>query len=100
MLIERLKETYEDSWKINNQINTSIKLVLNVKVDNDNTKQLSEFEATLDDLDLVNFYSIKKFNNKQTFYEIVFNGTPKKFINIMKDKRYFFDTQKKIWNLK
>ena len=73
---------------------------MTIKVDNQNSKKLLEFEKILSKLDLVNFYSIKKFDNENTFYEVIFNGTPINFINIMKDKNYVLDTQKKIWILK
>ena len=98
-LISRLKNTYEDTWKNYNQINTSIKLPIVLRVDNQNFTKLINFENTLSELDLVNYFSIKKFNNKYLYYEIIFNGTPTNFLNIMKDKNYKFDTQKKIWIL-
>ena len=62
--------------------------------------KLSEFEKTLDQLDLVNYYSIEKLNKKYTFYKIVYNGSSSNFINVMKNKNYTFNTQKKIWILK
>jgi len=99
-LISKLKNTYEDSWKNYNQINTSIKLPIVLRVNNQNFIELIKFEKTLNELNLVNYFSIKKFNKKYLFYEIIFNGTPANFINIMKDKNYKFDTQKKIWILK
>ena len=71
-----------------------------IKFDYDqNFTKLIKFENTLSELDLVNYFSIKKFNNKYLYYEIIFNGTPTNFLNIMKDKNYKFDTQKKIWIL-
>jgi hypothetical protein len=100
ILINKLKVIYEDLWKEHNQINTSIKLPLIVKVNNKNLNMSSEFEKNLDDVDLISYYSISKFNKDFVFYKIIFNGTPKKFINIMGDKKYNFDTQKKIWILK
>ena len=39
LLISNLKETYEDTWKENNQINTSIKLLLNIRADNQQSKK-------------------------------------------------------------
>ena len=98
-LISKLKNTYEDTWKNYNQINTSIKLPIVLRVDNQNFTKLIKFENTLSELDLVNYFSIKKFNKKHLYYEIIFNGTPTNFLNIMKDKNYKFDTQKKIWIL-
>ena len=100
LLIDKLRNIYEDIWKENNQINTSIKLPLIVRVDNKKSNELIKFENILNELDLVNYFAIKKFNQNQIFYEIVFNGTPSNFIDIMRDRNYIFNTQKKIWILK
>ena len=97
IMISELKIIYEDFWKDYNLINTSIKLPLSIRVESKNFILQSKFEKTLDEVDLINNYSIRKFNKDHIFYEIIFNGTHKNFINIMKDKNYNFDTQKKIW---
>ena len=44
--------------------------------------------------------NIDKLDKKHTFYKIIFNGSSSNFINIMKNKNYLFDIQKKIWILK
>ena len=98
--INKLRIIYEDIWKDQNQINTSIKLQLFVQIENENLDISSRFEKTLDEIDLINSFSINKFDKDYIFYEIIFNGTPKNFINIMENKDYNFDTQKKIWVLK
>jgi hypothetical protein len=100
ILIKELKIIYEDFWKDYNLINTSIKLPLSIQIDNKDFNLLSEFEKTLNEVNLINNYSISKFNKDYIFYKVIFNGTPKKFINIMKDKNYNFDTQNKVWILK
>jgi hypothetical protein len=99
-LIDSLKIIYEDFWKENNLINTSIKLPLLIQVDNKNFDLSSKFEETLNKIDLISNYSISKFNKDFIFYEVIFNGTTKNFINIMKNQNYNFDTQKKTWILK
>jgi len=99
-LINKLKIVYEDLWKDHNQINTSIKLPLLIRVDNKNLNTSLKFENTLKQVDLINSYSINKFDTNYIFYEIIFNGTPRNFINIMNNKNYSFDTQKKIWILR
>ena len=98
--ISELKIIYEDFWKDQNLINTSIKLTLSIKLDNKDYNLTSEFEKTLNEVDLISNYFISKFNNDHIFYEIIFNGTTNKFINIMKSYNYIFDTQKKVWILK
>ena len=99
-LIYNLKIIYEDFWKENNLINTSIKLPLIIRVDNKNLNLSSKFEKTLSKIDLISNYSISKFNKDFIFYEVIFNGTTKNFINIMKNQDYEFDTQRKTWILK
>ena len=99
-LVDNLKIIYEDFWKENNLINTSIKLPLLIKVDNKNFNLSEKFEITLNKIDLISNYSISKFNKDFIYYEVIFNGTIKNFINLMKDQNYNFDTQKKTWILK
>tara|TARA_B100000575_G_scaffold273988_1_gene257376 strand:- start:1405 stop:2484 length:1080 start_codon:yes stop_codon:yes gene_type:complete len=98
-LIKVLKTVYEDHWKKINQINTSIKLSLNIKIDNKESNNISDFEKDLDNLDLINDYFITKFDKDFTFYQVIFNGTPNIFLKIMEEKNYNFDTQNKIWSI-
>ena len=97
--IGRLKLLYEDQWKEYNQINTSIKLPLSIRVNNKDLKTSLKFENILSDVDLISDYSINKYDKNFVYYEITFNGTPKNFINIMKNKNYSFNATKKIWIL-
>jgi len=98
--IKKLKIIYEDLWKKENEINTSIKLPLLIKIDNKNLGISSKIENIFKEIDLISFYSIKNFDKDFIYYEIIFNGTPQNFIKIMNDRNYNFDTQKKIWILK
>ena len=100
VLISDLKIFYEDHWKNYNQINTSIKLNLNVKINNLNKIQISNFEKNLTKVDLIYDFFVSKFDNKFTYYNIVFNGTPNDFLKIMGNFGYDFETQNRIWILK
>ena len=99
-LINDLKTIYEDLWKEQNQINTSIKLPLLIRVDNINSETSLKFELSLDEIDLISSYSINKFNKDFIFYEVIFNGTQNNFIKIMAKRNFKLNTQKKIWILK
>ncbi len=99
-LINDLKITYEDFWKENNLINTSIKLPIFIQIDNQNFDLSLRFEKILNELDLISNFSIKRLNKDYIFYELIFNGTAKKFIDIMKQQNFNFDTQNKNWILK
>ena len=96
-LIENLKNLFEDTWKKLNEINTSIKVPITIKIKNDDLKKTNNFELFLDEIDLVSSFSILKFNKEFIFYEVLFNGTVQNFINIMKNKKYDLNTQKKVW---
>ena len=99
-LIKELKLVYEDHWKKINQINTSIKLLLNIKISNKNNEILFDFEKNLDNLDLINHFFITKFDKDYTYYRVIFNGTPNTFLKKMEEKDYNFNTQNKIWSIK
>ena len=96
-LIENLKNLFEDTWKKLNEINTSIKVPISIKIKNDDLKKSNNFELFLNEIDMVSDYSVEKFDKEFIFYEVLFNGTVKNFINIMKNKKYNLNTQKKVW---
>ncbi len=98
-IIDILKNSYEDYWKNLNKINTSIKLPINIKIQNLDNHLIMNFEKILKNIDLVYDFSIKKFDNKYIYYQIIFNGTPNIFLDTMLSKNYKFDTRNKVWIL-
>ena len=99
-IINELKNFYEDGWKKINQINTSIKLPLTIKISTKDNFKISKFERTLSKIDLINNFFIYKFDNDFIYYQIVFNGTPSVFLNLMSDKKFMINTDNKLWVLK
>ena len=98
--VNEVQTIYEDLWKEYNQINTSIQLSLTIRVDNNISTKSTKFESILDEIDLVNNFKISKFDKDFIYYEIIFNGTTKNFIQIMNKENFEFNTQNKIWILK
>ena len=96
-LIENLKNLFDDTWKKLNEINTSIKVPITIKIKNNDLKKSNNFELFLNEIDMVSDYSIEKFDKEFIFYEVLFNGTVQNFINIMKNEKYDLNTQKKVW---
>jgi len=96
-LIENLKNLFEDTWKKLNEINTSIKVPITIKIKSSDLKKSNNFELFLNEIDMVSDYFIEKFDKEFVFYEVLFNGTVQNFINIMKNKKYNLNTQKKVW---
>ena len=97
LLIENLKNLFEDTWKKLNEINTSLKVPIIIKIKNDDLKKSNNFELFLNEIDMVSDYSVEKFDKEFIFYQVLFNGTVQNFINIMKNKKYNLNTQKKVW---
>ncbi len=99
-MIGQLKIIYEDYWKDSNQINTSIRLPLNIKVDNSDNLKIMKFEKQMIDMELIYDFFIKKFDKNFTYYQIIFNGTPNIFLKNMSENNYLFNTENNIWLLK
>ncbi len=97
--IDNLKLVYEDFWKSQNEINTSVKLSLNISINNTNNIKINKFEKTLSDMDFIYNFYIYKFDNKHNFYKVIFNGTPDKFLDVMNYHNYEFQIKNKIWVL-
>ena len=99
-VIEELKLLYEDHWKRENQINTSIKLPLTIAIDILNEKKIEDFEQTIKKFDLVSSFRVFKLDKINIYYKVIFNGTPQAFIVEMKRSGYDLDIKNKIWVLK
>jgi len=97
--IDNLKLVYEDFWKSQNQINTSVKLSLNISIDNSNNIKINKFEKILSNMDLIYNSYIYKFDNQNNYYKVIFNGTPDKFLEVMSYHNYDFEIKNKIWVL-
>ena len=98
-LIKDTKIRFNDLWKKENQINTSIKLPLIITVDLNDNKKIEDFEKIVDELDLVSNFFISKIDNKKVYYTLIYNGTPKAFINSIENFGHEIDFKNKIWNL-
>ena len=100
LLIKDLKIIYEDYWKKSNQINTSIKLPVNIKIKNSDNIKISKFERALNETDLVNDFFISKFNKDYIYFQVIFNGSTDMFLKLMSANNFSFNIEKKIWILK
>ena len=99
-IVKSLKQLYEDQWKKNNQINTSIKLPITISINSKKTKKILELERVLYSLDLVFDFSILNFNSESIQYKIIYNGTPNIFLNDMREKNLELEMKNNMWTLK
>ena len=99
-IVRSLKQVYEDQWKKNNEINTSIKLPITISINSKKTKKIIELEQVLDSMDLISEFNILNFNSESIQYKITYNGTPDIFLNDMRKNNFDFEMKNNIWILK
>ena len=99
-ILKNLKNIYEDEWKKNNEINTSIKHPLTISVKSKNYKKIINLEEILANIELISDFYILKFNNEHTQYRIIYNGSPKTFFNDMSNRNFDFIMKKNVWTVK
>ena len=100
LILNQLKKTYENQWKNINQINTSIKLPMTIIIDARDHEKIKVLENTLLKLDFVSSFEISSFNSQNIFFRIVYNGSPKKFIEDIKDNGFDISLENQIWKIK
>ena len=98
-IIDSLKTIYENHWKNINKINTSIKLPITVSINSKEYNKITILENSLNELNFVSDFFITKFNNKNIFFKIIYNGSPDKFIIDMKKKGILLNTEEQIWKI-
>ena len=99
-VLENLKITYEDHWKKNNQINTSIKLPITVSIKSINHKKIIRLEKIFNSIDLISDFYILKLDNETIQYRVVYNGSPKSFLYNMSKNNFDLNVKNKIWIIK
>ena len=98
--LNRLKTIYENYWKKNNEINTSIKLPLTISINSKEYSKIQNLEKTLNSLDLISNFYILRFDNKNTFFRIIYNGSPKTFLNDMHKNNFNLIIENNVWTVK
>ena len=99
IILENLKNIYEDEWKKNNEINTSIKLPLTISVKSKDYKKIVKLEETFANVDLISNFYILNFNNNYTQYRIIYNGSPITFFNDMINRNFDLVMEKNVWTI-
>ncbi len=98
-LIQSIKTSYDDEWKKINLINSSIKLNINLNLNSKNIYLIEKIEKILEEIELVENFHIRYFDNQITSYSILSNSTPDKLIGEFKKFNLKVITQNNIWTL-
>ena len=100
IILNDLKTTYENYWKKNNEINTSIKYPITISVNSKDYLKIQNLEKALSSLDLISSFNILKFDNEKIFYRIIYNGSPKTFLNDINKKNFNLVMKNNVWTVK
>jgi len=100
IILKDLKNIYEDEWKKNNEINTSIKLPLTISLNSKDYKEISKLENVFANINLISNFYILNFDNKFIQYRIIYNGSPKNFLNDMTNRNFILVMKNNVWVVK
>ena len=100
LILNQLKVDYEDQWKKINEINTSIKLPLTISINSQEYSKIQELERVLREIDLISNFFILKFDSQSIYYKIIYNGSPKNFINDITSRNFDLKIENSIWTVK
>jgi len=99
-ILNNLKNIYEDEWKKNNEINTSIKLPLTISVKSKDYKKIKKLEELLASNDLISNFYILNFNNMHIQYRVIYNGSPNFFFNDINNRNLELVMENNVWSVK
>ena len=58
-----------------------------------------KFEQFLNDTEFVSSFFIKDFDSNKINYRIIFNGSPRRFLELSKKNNLRINTDQQIWHL-
>jgi len=96
-IIKKTKIHLNDIWKDFNEINTSIKLFINLILNSNDSVKISKFENTLTKIDDISSFSIKKFDLNKTVYEVIYNTDPNKLIKQFSNYDFKIVNNENLW---
>ncbi|RPG97812.1 MAG: hypothetical protein CBC66_002830 [Candidatus Pelagibacter sp. TMED106] len=99
-VIVKLKTIYEDYWKKKNEINTSIRLPLTISINSKEYVKIQKLEKTLNNLNLVSNFYILRFDNTNIYFKIIYNGSPKTFLNDMSINNFDLSIENNVWTIR
>ena len=77
-----------------------MKLQINLQLNSKDTLKAISLENEMDKIDLIYDYYVTSISNKELYYKIIFNGSPKQFLKIMSEKNILIDIDNEIWKVK
>ena len=99
-IILDLKIDYEDQWKKSNEINTSIKYPITISINSKDYEKILEVKKALENINLISKFYTLKFDNQNIQFKLIYNGSPKLFLNDMNKQNLELTMSDNVWVVK
>jgi hypothetical protein len=99
LILKDLKLKIMDIWKEDNLVNLLMPLSINIKFYNKTLKNLNQAKLTLNNIDIIESYTLEEFNINNSFFKIYYFGNPKKLKSELYKRGYILENNQGLWQL-
>ena len=98
-ILRDLKIQITDLWKQENIINLSTPLLIRVKFEHLNLENLDKLKKNLNNISIIENYSLEELNIKNSFFKIYYFGNPRKLRNELQKYGYQLINDQGQWKI-
>tara|TARA_B100000029_G_scaffold511192_1_gene604535 strand:- start:1309 stop:2280 length:972 start_codon:yes stop_codon:yes gene_type:complete len=98
-ILKDLKIQITDLWKQENIINLSTPLLIRVKFEHLNLENLDKLKKNLNNISIIENYSLEELNIKNSFFKIYYFGNPRKLRNELQKYGYQLINDQGQWKI-
>ena len=98
-ILKDLKMQITDIWKKENVINLSIPLLIRIKFQHTNLRDLDKLKNTLYKISIIDNYSLEEFSINNSFFKIYYYGNPKRLRTELLKFGYQLNNDQGHWGL-
>ena len=98
-ILKDLKIQITDIWKKENAINLSIPLLIRIKFQHTNLRDLDKLKNTLYKISIIDNYSLEEFSINNSFFKIYYYGNPKRLRTELLKFGYQLNNNQGHWGL-
>jgi len=98
-ILKDLKIQITDIWKKENVINLSIPLLIRIKFQHTNLRDLDNLKNTFYKISIIDNYSLEEFNINYSFFKIYYYGNPKRLKTELLKFGYLLNNDQGHWEL-
>jgi len=98
-ILKDLKMQITDIWKKENVINLSIPLLIRIKFQHTNLRDLDNLKNTFYKINIIDNYSLEEFNINNSFFKIYYYGNPKRLRTELLKFGYQLNNDQGHWGL-